>query len=128
MKNGAALSGILWHQGESEAGRQVSAESYHTRLSRLIADLRSDLNAPRVPFIAGQLGEFLYTRTGNVSPGARTINNALARLPETVPLSGCALSRGLNHKGDALHFDAAAARELGRRYAAIYLRLTRALQ
>jgi len=37
----------------------------------------------------------------------------------------CASAHGLDHRGDRLHFNSAAAEELGRRYAHAWLRLAR---
>jgi hypothetical protein len=117
------LKGVLWHQGESDSGTSTNANSYGDRLARMITDLRTDLAAPDLPFIAGQIGEFLYTRTQSKLSYPQTVNEALAKLPDNVPNTACALSNGLKDKGDQLHFDAASQRELGRRYAAEMLKL-----
>ena len=117
------LKGILWHQGESDSGNVTNASTYGERLTKMIQDFRADVGEPNLPVVAGQLGEFLYDRGPEHSPYARVVNEALAALPEKVPHTGCASSKGLAHKGDQLHFDAAAQRELGRRYAAEMLRL-----
>ena len=86
-------------------------------------DIRADLDSPDLPFVVGQIGEFLYDRGPEHTPYARVVNAALAGLPEKVPATACAPSKGLKHKGDVLHFDAASERELGRRYAAEMIRL-----
>jgi len=119
MKDGT-LAGIIWHQGESDTGTKEKANSYATRLAKMISDLRADLNAPNVPFVAGELGEFLMklTRTKPV-PLAKVVNAALQDLPNKVPLTGCASAKGLKDKGDELHFDSASQREFGHRYAEI---------
>jgi hypothetical protein len=117
------LKGIIWHQGESDSGTATNANSYGDRLSRMIQDIRADLGAPNLPFVVGQIGEFLYDRGPEHSPYARVVNGALAALPEKVPATACASSKGLKDKSDQLHFDAASQRELGRRYAAAMLRL-----
>jgi len=122
MRDGT-LAGILWHQGESDSGTAANANTYGDRLAQMIRDIRADLGTPNLPFVVGQIGEFLYGRGPDHSPYARVVNTALAELPEKVPATGCAPSRGLKHKGDQLHFDAASQRELGRRYAAEMLRL-----
>ena len=122
MREGT-LKGILWHQGESDSGTATNANSYSERLSRMIQDIRADLGSPNLPFVVGQIGEFLYDRGPEHSPYARVVNAALAMLPEKVPATACAFSKGLKDKGDQLHFDAASQRELGRRYAAEMLRL-----
>ena len=122
MREGT-LKGILWHQGESDAGMAANANSYGYRLARMIQDIRADLGSPDLPFVVGQIGEFLYDRGPDHSPYARVVNAALAGLPGKVPATACAFSKDLKHKGDVLHFDAASQREFGRRYAAEMMRL-----
>jgi hypothetical protein len=122
MRDGT-LKGILWHQGESDSGTSTNANSYGDRLAQMIKDIRADLGCPDLPFVAGQIGEFLYDRGPDHSPYARVVNAALAALPEKLPATGCASAKNLKHKGDQLHFDAASQRELGRRYAAEMIRL-----
>src|ERR1035437_7729706 len=122
MREGT-LKGIIWHQGESDSGAATNANSYGDRLSRMIQDIRADLGAPELPFVVGQIGEFLYDRGPGHAAYTRVVNAALAALPERVPATACAPSRGLKDKGDVLHFDAASQREFGRRYAAAMLRL-----
>ena len=118
------LKGVLWHQGESDT-KIGSAESYGDRLGRTIKELRADLGIPKLPFVAGQLGEFLYTRTNGNPQGAKIVNAAIARLPGEVVMTGSFTSEGLTHKGDELHFDSASEREMGRRYAREMIRLQR---
>jgi len=122
MRDGT-LKGILWHQGESDSGMSTNANSYGDRLAQMIRDIRVDLGSPNLPFVAGQIGEFLYDRGPDKSPYARVVNEAIAKLPDKVPAAGYAPSNGLTHKGDVLHFDAASQREFGRRYAAVMLQL-----
>jgi hypothetical protein len=45
------------------------------------------------------------------------VNKAIIELPEKVPATAYASSKGLKDKGDVLHFDAASQREFGKRYA-----------
>jgi hypothetical protein len=122
MQDGT-LKGILWHQGESDSGTATNANTYGDRLAQMIVNVRADLACPDLPFVAGQIGEFLYDRGPEHSPYARVVNAALAGLPNRVPATACAPSKGLTHKGDQLHFDAASQRELGRRYATEMLHL-----
>jgi hypothetical protein len=122
MKNGT-LKGIVWHQGESDS-KPGLAETYGDRLAKMIQDIRAELKSPRLPFVVGQLGEFLYTRpAGNITE-AGLVNDTLAKISERIPHTGCASSAGLTHKGDQVHFDTASQRELGRRFAAEMTRLT----
>jgi hypothetical protein len=114
--NHGTLKGILWHQGESDSNEKDSA-TYGARLASMIQSLRKEFSSPNVPFVAGELGQFLITRTNHPNLFAKRINETLQALPTHVEKTGCVESTGLNHKGDDLHFDSASQREFGRRYA-----------
>lgn len=117
------LKGILWHQGESEAGDEKKSASYDERWAKMIADVRKDVGAPELPVVVGELGEYLYARTGDKSPFAKLVNERINQIPQRVEHTGVASSKGLKHKGDELHFDADSQREFGRRYALAMTRL-----
>lgn len=113
------LKGILWHQGESDSNAAL-APKYERRLHDLIARFRTELQAPEVPFVVGQLGKFVDTPWSHF----KTQIDAVHRdLPRKVPHTGYVSSEGLDHKGDNVHFDAGSYRELGRRYAKAYLQI-----
>jgi hypothetical protein len=118
LKHGR-LAGVLWHQGESDSGSEAKRAAYPAKLERLIADLRSDLNAPDAPFILGQLGPFHETK----APGSKPMSALLLAFPKTHPNTACAAAEGLTDIGDGTHFDARSLREFGRRYAEAYLKL-----
>jgi hypothetical protein len=117
MQRGRIVA-ILWHQGESDANARL-APDYSARLHELIARFRSELNAPDVPFIIGQLGQFRRW-----TPYDSIVDAAHREAARTIPHVAFVSSQGLEHKGDSLHFDAASARALGKRYASAYLGLT----
>lgn len=102
------LKGIIWHQGESDSGAEPS-KMYLNKLATLIQNFRVECNAPAVPFVAGELG--YYHDTYN------NINQELSKLPALVPITAIVKADGLIHGGDGIHFDAASAREYGKRYA-----------
>ena len=54
------------------------------------------------------------------SPAAQQVDAAHRALPQALPLAGYVSAEGLKHKGDKIHFDSAALRELGRRYYTAY--------
>lgn len=110
------LKGILWHQGESDSGPKKSVV-YEQQLHDLIARFRKDLDAPDVPFIVGQLGQF-EERPWN--DARQRVDAAHRALPEKVPHTAFVSSDNLKHKGDEIHFDAESYREFGRRYAKAY--------
>ena len=86
-----------------------------------LAHLRTELESPRLPFVAGGLGEFFLEQ--DRFPLAKTVDAALHDLPNHVEHTACATAEGLDHKGDQVHFSADALRELGNRYAAEMIRL-----
>jgi hypothetical protein len=112
------LKGILWHQGESDSN-EARAPLYEARLHDLIARFRKDLDAPLVPFLAGQLGRFAEVPW---NAHREQVDQVHRSLPDRVEATAFVSSEGLVHKGDKVHFDAESYRELGRRYAAVYLK------
>lgn len=113
------LQAILWHQGESDAN-PAAAPEYEQRLRALIARFRAELGNPSLPIIIGQLGRF---------PGRPwtapvvQVDAAHRRVAADVPHVAYVSSEGLADNADNLHFSADAARELGRRYAAAFLKM-----
>lgn len=99
-KKTGVLKGILWHQGESDA----KDTAYLEKLKTLIADLREALGEPDLPFVAGQV------------MNVPNINAQIAKLPEEVPFTGFASSKGLKTM-DRWHFDPDSMKMLGARYA-----------
>ncbi|MBT3200104.1 MAG: sialate O-acetylesterase [Phycisphaerales bacterium] len=105
MKTGV-LKGILWHQGESDA----KDDKYLDKLKTLIADLRKDLGAPNLPFVAGEVKD------------VKLINEQIKQLPKAVKHTAFASGEGLKTK-DRWHFDAKSMKLLGKRYAQAMLKL-----
>lgn len=113
------IKGILWHQGESDSTAEL-APAYSVKLQDLVKRLRELVKAPEVPFIAGQMGVFEGVPW---SPEKVMVDKAHQDLTKQVPHAAFVTAEGLNHKGDKVHFDAAAYRELGKRYAAAFLKM-----
>ena len=114
------VKAILWHQGESDAN-PTNAPLYEERLRALIARFRVELGNPSLPFLIGQLGRF-PGRPWNES--FEQVDAVHRRVAAEVANVAFVSSEGLRDNGDNLHFDADGARELGRRYAAAYLKQT----
>jgi hypothetical protein len=117
------LQGILWHQGESESSGEL-APAYGRKLHNLIARFRTELPAPGVPFLAGQMGRFPDAPWNEFRAQVDEVHRAL---PGRVKHTAFVPSDGLMHKGDKVHFDAESYREFGRRYAQAYLELRQSL-
>ena len=97
------ISGILFHQGESDSGQMVWLD----KVKEMVNDLRTDLDIPDLPFLAGEL----YYK------GACSGHNSIIRkLPERIDNSYVISADGLTGI-DSYHFDIESQRELGRRYA-----------
>src|SRR4051812_37017561 len=122
MKSGR-LRGILWHQGEADSGTSALASSYRERWTAFITALRQDLEAPDVPVVVGQLGEFFGKKVDAPPTFASVVNEQLALIPLTVPHTVFVSSAGLTDKGDQVHFNTPSIREFGRRYAYAFLSL-----
>lgn len=114
------LKAILWHQGESDV---AMGEAYLPLLQELIANFRSDLNMPEMPFIVGEIAEW-----GPAPADAernRAFNGVLRRLPKLTPHTACISSKGTTPLINASdpHFDAKSQILLGERYAEALLKM-----
>jgi hypothetical protein len=104
------IRGILFHQGESDAGQNVWLE----KVAEIVADLRQDLElrAEDVPFVAGEL-----PYEGCCSSHNPIVN----QLPDRIPNAHVVSAAGPGLK-DRFHFDTKGQREMGKRYAEVFLR------
>lgn len=128
------IKGVLWHQGESDTVTDERTDSYEEKLHQLIADVRTDLDIPELPFIVGNLGE-LYGIGENPNPDpakvtrVKKIKAVLKSLPQKVKHTGFVDSNGLDYsdRPKCTHFDKQGYIILGHRYAAAYHRIVPAL-
>lgn len=58
-KVGGRLRGIIWYQGESQAGNPATVASFEDDFLGLVDSLRRDLNAPELPVISVQIARFV---------------------------------------------------------------------
>lgn len=118
----ARLRAILWLQGEANANAQDRPQ-YADQLRALIDAFRADLAQPALPFIACTIGEM---QPEPRLTDLKAMNDVLLALPKTVPHTACVDARDLKtHIGDNVHFDTAAQNEIGRRFAAKFLQMTK---
>ncbi len=119
------LAGIIWNQGEADSRRaqKDNGVNYCKQLDTLIADFRSTLGKPDLPFVGATLG-----------PWRRSASSALnqvylelpARVPHTAAIDTLApeFENNLRNKPDDIpHYDAPSARLLGQSYAKAMLPL-----
>ena len=116
----AQLSGILWHQGESNCRKGDDPEAYGELLYQMLTALRERVGT--VPLL---LGELAYRYGADTGIGDRNLklNEVIHRVADRLPLCAVVSSEGLTMKPDGLHFDAAGQAEFGRRYATAWLKL-----
>lgn len=109
------LKGILWHQGEGDSSKE-RAPLYEQRFDSLLLNLQKELfvDIHKLPIVLGELGQFYCEK----NPEAKKINHVLKFISNKHTNIALASSKGLTHKGDTIHFDAASQRELGKRFAA----------
>lgn len=98
------ISGILFHQGESNSGD----DAWPGQVQQLVTDLRTDLGVGDVPFLAG---EMYYNGCC-----ATEHNPLIQQLTDSVTNAALVSAEGLNGT-DQYHFDLAGQREFGKRYA-----------
>jgi sialate O-acetylesterase len=82
-----AVKGVLWYQGESNAGRP---DDYQALLTALIADWRKQLQQPNLPFVYAQLPNFMAVRKEPSESGWAALRDAQRRTL-AVPHTGMAV-------------------------------------
>lgn len=102
------LKGILWHQGESDAGAD-KLPAYKDKLVLLVKKFRKALNRPDLPFVAGELPEF--------NKAAVAFNEVLYAAKKQLPFFEVVSGAGLTAMPDGIHIDADSQRLFGKRYA-----------
>ncbi len=101
------IKGILFHQGESDAGNR----KWQGKIKTMTENLRNDLAIPDAPIL---LGELLY------GGPCESHNLIIRNTVRTTPNAWLVQAKGLKGQ-DKFHFNVEAQRELGRRYAAVML-------
>ena len=107
------IKGILWHQGESNAGPN-SYRNYRQKLEELFTRVRTDLNIPDLPVYAGQLAWFLSRKT---NPNADKVNEDLQVLSASMKNVYIIKTTDLTPLKDSIHFDSRSQRIMGERFA-----------
>ncbi len=118
----ARIRGVIWLQGEANANPQELPQ-HAERLRAMIEALRADLALPELPFIACTIGEM---KPEPLLTNLKAMNEIQLALPKSVPHTACVDARDLKtHIGDAVHFDTAAQNEIGKRFAAKFIEMTK---
>lgn len=67
------IIGMAWMQGENDAAKEISANSYRQNLQKLISGYRKELNVPNMPFVIGQIN----SRYGDFKDGPKVVRQAM---------------------------------------------------
>lgn len=115
MQN-SELTGILWHQGESDS-LGGNYKVYYEKLLVIVNAIRKELNTPDIPLIIGGLGDFL----GKVGFGKgcteyNLINEELKKFAFEQDNCYFVTASGLTSNPDGIHIDAISQRKFGLRY------------
>ena len=119
----STLSGIIWHQGESDCVDDQLYRAYKPKFIQFVKDIRADLGG-NLPFIAGELPYNLAQKWG-MSERAHEFNVMLNSLCEEISNFTVVSASGLTLKDDGLHFNSVSLREFGKRYYTAYEKLTK---
>ena len=115
------LTGILWHQGESDCDDALYP-LYLEKITAIMRALRRELGAEDIPLIVGGLGDYLANC--KVLPGLAKnylrVNEALMRFAAETPYTAFASAEGLTSNPELLHFNHSSLLEFGRRYYAAF--------
>lgn len=107
----AKLRGLIWHQGESDAG--ASTELHQERLMQFMARIREDTGATDLPIVLGEVFD----------NGKRDkVRAAILGASEADPRAGFVSAEGTTAWDKTTHFDARSQLLLGERYAEVILK------
>lgn len=115
----STIAGILWHQGESDCVEDLIAP-YEERLHHVITSIRKDLGLEDVPFIMGELGEFLSEHEAAFLHNFPAINDVIRSFGNKERRIGIVSAKGLGSNADKLHFSSDALHEFGLRYFEVF--------
>jgi len=103
----AKLSGLIWHQGESDS--KVKTETHQARLTELISRLREDTGDPNLPIVLGEVYD---------NEKRDKVRAAILKASQADPNCGFVSAKGLTTWDPGTHFDAESQWLLGERFAA----------
>lgn len=110
------LTGILWHQGESDSSNG-NYKVYYKKLHLIIETLRKELNSHNIPLIIGGLGDFLGKEGfGKSCTEYNFINQELLKFALEQDNCYFVTAAGLTSNPDGIHIDAVSQRKFGLRY------------
>lgn len=122
------LVGLLWHQGETDAGLKASYETHYGHLSTLVRLTREGFGTPDLPFVAG---DFVHHWEGQNAEICKPVVDAMRAVCGDIGHAAFVETDGLLSNmqqlrreplgwEDPIHFSRRAIYALGKRYFAAY--------
>ena len=109
------IKGVLWHQGESDIkADRIKKRKEH--LDSLFTQFRTMAGNKELPIVMGKLGNY-----SKDPKNWKKMNARIQRYARKDKYAVAVNSNDLADRGDKLHFNSEGQRELGKRYANIYL-------
>jgi len=116
---GGRVKGLLWYQGEAEAG-EATAKIYGKVFPAFIAAVRDDLHQPDLPFYLVQLGRFAVLNEA-AAKYWNAVQEVQRKIPEQIPHTSVVPAVDLE-TDDAIHIGTQGQIRLGHRLARVALR------
>lgn len=114
----SVLSGILWHQGESDCIEESDLLAHPDRFFEMATQMRRDLGAENLPFLIGEISDRIEVH--DIGARAKQMNDAYRAVAAKMPLCRVVSAEDLAVSSDKLHFDAPSLRVFGERYFDVY--------
>jgi hypothetical protein len=111
------LEGMIWHQGEADAGSATNADAYQTNLTNFISDIRATYGSG-LKFGIVQLSNNQTHSSILVPYGLNTVKAAQAAVAGAAPLNYLVTTDDLPATSTAIHFGTASVLTIGSRLAA----------
>ncbi|MCW3807114.1 sialate O-acetylesterase [Plebeiibacterium marinum] len=115
-KQYGTIKAVLWHQGEADANKNGILKR-QDNLKNLFNSFRDDVENNQLPILIGELGAF--SKEPDLWHQINKENRKYARKDKYAVIIK---AEDLEEKGDRVHFNSTAQRELGKRYAQKYIR------
>lgn len=114
------ISGILWHQGESDASHTRSiAEVYENKLTRLLNSMREEIGDGKLPVAVGRISDSMMGRgkRNTTYPFGEIVMAAQQKFTKKDPQSALVTLPDGHGFIDEWHYDSQAYIDLGHRFA-----------
>ncbi len=115
-KKYGVIKGILWHQGENDAGSVQTIEIYGNKLKKLVELFRKEAGNPDLPVLIGELGSFSEN-----NENWQAVNKKIDEYVKTDTNAYLIKTGDLKDKGDKVHFNSKGQRKMGKRFARKFL-------